>query len=192
MKEFLYLFLALLVCVEVEGQEKPTKEDFNSYNLQKVNFLPATVTYGKFVYEFRNEGQLVDSSSLVTNFDDDGSLFIGQQRKITEFLIKTVEGEEFDFNSFQLSSNHAYANPNEAVVVRGWRDGKVVTPPVELEITLFEPPGDEFDFTLYQGFGKVDEIKITGEDLQFTLESFTYKNSTGQVAKDNSTEEKKD
>lgn len=180
----IFLVLSLLA----KGQEKIIRENFTEYSNQKVSFLPSKIEYGRFTFEFRNKGQLVDSSSLVTNFDNDGSLFVGQQKTITELLIKTIEGEEVQFNSFQLSSNHAYSNPKEQIVVRGWRDGKVVTPPVELKVDSFDPPGTEYDFTLFQGFEKVDEVKISGEDLQFTLESFSYTNATGQVAR----EEKKE
>ena len=183
MKQIIIL-LALLSAAGVKAQEKITKENFEGHNLENVTFLMSEARFGNFVYEFRHDGAPVDSSSLATYFDKDGSIFVGQQKKVTDFRIRSFNGDEFSLNSFQLSSNHPYPNSDEEVMIRGWRDGKVVTPPVAVEIKLFEPPGNDYDFSLYQGFEKVDEIKITGNNLQFTLESFTYKLGGGSVAKE--------
>ncbi len=175
---FLGLLLAMVICsAAVNAQEdgKIKRENFEDYNIKNVAYLLSKITFGEFTYEFRNEGKPVDSSSIATYFDNDGSVFIGHKKKLTEVIIKSVKEEEFLFDSFELSSNHPYNNDDEGVVVRGYRKGKVVTAPIPLEVNLFKPPGLKYDFTLYQGFDKVDEIKITGNDLQFTLESFTYK-----------------
>lgn len=171
------LFAIVISTATVMGQDegKIKRENFENYDIKNVAYLLSKITFGEFTYEFKNEGQPVDSSSIATYFDKDGSVFVGHKKKLTEVTIKSVKGEEFMFDSFELSSNHAYNNPDEEVVVRGWRKGKVVTAPIPLEVNLFEPPGAKYDFTLYQGFDKVDEIKITGSNLQFTLESFTYK-----------------
>jgi len=192
MKQLGILTIMMLWVLGARSQEKPIHENFNTYNLNSVEFLPSTVTIGNFTYEFKYNGKPVDSSSLVTNFDNDGSIFIGQQSKVTEFLIKSVKGDEFSLNSFQLSSNHAYSNPNEKVIVRGWRNGKVVTAPVPLEVSVFEPPGDDHELSYFQGFDKVDEVRITGDDLQLTLESFTYQFGPGSVAKEINIKDKKD
>lgn len=191
MKYLLFVFV-FLSTIWAKAQEKNSRENFETHNLESVTFLPSKAHYGNFVYEFRHEGILVDSSSLVTYFDNDGSIFIGQQKKVTDFRIKSFNGDEFSLNSFQLSSNHPFPNDNEEVMIRGWRDGKVVTPPVAIEIKLFEPPGFDYDLTLYQGFDKVDEVKITGNNLQFTLESFTYKLGGTSVAKQKKKKRKND
>ncbi len=183
MKELIFSII-LLNAVAVTAQEKLINENFDTHNLENVTYLLSQARFGNFIYEFRHDGALVDSSSLATYFDNDGSIFIGQQKKVTDFTIKSYNGDEFSLNSFQLSSNHSYPNSDEEVMVRGWRDGKVVTPPVPMEIKLFEPPGQDYDITLYQGFDKVDEIKITGKNLQFTLESFTYSLGGPPVAKE--------
>ena len=191
MKQLVVVFILSCVVAVAEAQEGITTENFATHNLENVTFLMSKARFGNFEYEFWHEGAPVDSSSLVTYFDKDGSIFVGQQKKVTDFRIRSVSGDEFSLNSFQLSSNHPYPNPDEAVMVRGWRDGKVVTPPVPLEIKLFEPPGNDYDLTLYQGFDKVDEIKITGNNLQFTLESFTYKLGGGSVARDKNNKKRK-
>lgn len=183
MKHLILLFV-LLSALVARAQEQVTRENFENHDLENVTFLMSETRFGNFVYEFRHDDMPVDSSSLATFFDKDGSIFIGQQKKVTDFRIRSFNGDEFSLNSFQLSSNHPYPNPDEEVMIRGWRDGKVVTPPVAVEIKLFEPPGNDYDLTLYQGFDKVDEIKITGNNLQFTLESFSYKLGGGSVAKD--------
>lgn len=183
MKQLILLWV-LLSAASAKAQEQVTKENFENHDLGNVTFLMSEARYGNFIYEFRHDGLPVDSSSLATYFDNDGSIFVGQQKKVTDFRIRSFNGDEFSLNSFQLSSNHPYPNPDEEVMIRGWRDGKVVTPPVSVEIKLFEPPGNDYDFTLYQGFEKVDEVKITGSNLQFTLESFTYKLGGASVAKE--------
>ena len=183
MKYLLFVFI-ILSATGVKAQEKITKENFDTHDLKSVTFLPSETRFGNFVYEFRHNGIPVDSSSLVTYFDNDGSIFIGQQKKVTDFRIRSFNGDEFSLNSFQLSSNHPYPNEDEEVMIRGWRDGKVVTPPVSIEIRLFDPPGSDYDLTMYQGFNKVDEVKITGNNLQFTLESFTYKLGGPSVVKE--------
>ena len=180
----LALSFVLLSAIAARAQEQIIKENFETHNLENVTFLPSQIRFGNFIYEFRYNGSPVDSSSLATYFDNDGSIFVGQQKKVTDFRIRSFNGDEFSLNSFQFSSNHPYPNDNEVILVRGWRDGKVVTAPVSLEVVRFEPPGLEHDFTTYLGFDKVDEIKITGEDLQFTVESFSYSSGTLPVAKE--------
>lgn len=170
----LLAFFVLLKTIEVTAQEQAIRENFESHNLKNVTYLFSEAHIGEFIYEFRRDEAPIDSSSLVTFFDNDGSIFVGHQKKVTDFRIKSYSGNEFSLYAFQLSSNHSYPNPNEKVVIRGWLDGKAVTLPVVIEIRLFEPPGNNFDMTIYPGFERVDEIKITGSDLRFTLENFTY------------------
>ena len=171
----LILFFILLKMVEAKAQDQITRENFENHNLKNVIFLFSEVRFGNFIYEFRYNGMPVDSSSIATFFDGDGSIFVGHQKKVTDFRIKSYNGDKFSLNNFQLSSNHPYPNADEEVVVRGWLDGKAVTPPITIEIRFFEPPGSDFDMTFHPGFEKVDEIKITGNNLSFTLESFTYR-----------------
>ena len=178
----LLLIFFRLAASHVQGQM--ITENFETYNLKDAIFLLSEVRFGNFIYEFRYNGAVVDSSSLATCFDDDGSIFIGQQKKVTAFHIKSYNGDEFSINSLQLSSNHSRANPGEEVVVSGWRDGKEVTEPVTIQISLFEPPGRNYDMSRFKGFDRINEIKITGENLQFTLESFTYEaGNTAEVRK---------
>ena len=177
----LIVFFILLKVAEAHAQRQITRENFETHNLEDVIYLFSEVRFGNFIYEFRNNGDPVDSSSLITYFNNDGDIFVGHQKKVTDFRIKSYNGDEFSLNSLRLSSNHPYPNPDEKVIVRGWRDGKVVTPVVSVAINLFEPPGKDYDLTIYQGFEKVDEIKITGNNLQFTLESFTYSSGAAAV-----------
>ena len=67
----------------------------------------------------------------------------------------------------------------------------MVTAPVAIEVSVFEPPGMEHELSYLQGFDKVDEIRITGDDLQLTIESFTYQLGTGSVAKETEDSDKK-
>ena len=169
------LFLCFMLAFQgLNGQEPVTREDFANYNLVEVNFLPSVVTYGKFTYEFRKEGQLVDSSSVVTVFENDGSLFVGLGKQVTDFLIKTAEGEEFGIKAIQLSTYNDYPGRRERVEVTGRLNGRAVTEPVELIISTFEAPGQTYDFSHLEGFDTVDEINIKGEKLEFILECFTY------------------
>lgn len=165
---FLFNSAASAVCAQI------IRENFETHNLKDAIFLFSEARFGNFIYEFGCDGAPVDSSSLATYFDNDGSIFVGQQKRVTDFSIKSYNGHVFALNSLQLSSNHSFSNPDEKVVVRGFCAGKLVTTPVTLEIRKFEPPGRDYDMAAYKGFEKVDEVKITGNDLQFTLESFAY------------------
>ncbi|MDN5201027.1 hypothetical protein QQ008_06635 [Fulvivirgaceae bacterium BMA10] len=171
---FIVIFSLLTVAGLAQNDEGKINENFSKYDLPKITYLKSKVTFGNFIYEFRQNDILVDSSSLITVFDENGSLFVGQQKEVTDFRIKSANGDDFEMRGFQFSSNHSFSNPDEQVTIRGWRDGKVVTPPVEVQIGEFHPPGSYYDFTVYQGFEKIDEIKITGKRLEFTLEDFNY------------------
>ncbi|MDN5217255.1 hypothetical protein QQ020_34600 [Fulvivirgaceae bacterium BMA12] len=174
MKIILAFFIIFSFKAALYGQEQIAREDFINYDLQEVNFLPGRITLGEFTYEFRNGEQPVDSSSVLTVFENNGNIFVGLVKEITEFLIKAAPEEEFGIHTMHLSRSQEFHNQKDWIEVTGWLAGKQVTQPLELEITVFEPPGQAYDFTIYQGFEKVDEIKIKGSQLQFTLECFSY------------------
>lgn len=163
----------LLISVLAAGQ---SKEDYSSVEIGTCRSIISMETIGDFRYEFFNGISVATKSSMLVSLEDNTrGIFIGFKEKVTQAVI-TNNMYIFSLKGFTASSNHSKHNSSEKVTFSGYLFGMLVTEEVVLTVDKFLPTGDYYDLSKYEGFDRIDEIRISGTDIQMTVESIDYTN----------------
>ncbi|WP_295793684.1 cadherin-like beta sandwich domain-containing protein [Mucilaginibacter sp.] len=135
-------------------------ETFDSYwSTDQVVSKPHT--YGPFIYDTDGDlEQLPGPNALSLSSGNPGSFF----------SIKAASGNAFQLISLGLDRDGGLSGDVNAIVT-GFRGGSAVTGGIPIAIK-----GNEisFDFSGQSGFNNVDEVRITGTNISFFIEDWTY------------------
>lgn len=178
MHRFLLLPQALIVLISiiinpVFGQS--TKENFTPYETDTVQLLAGKTTLGDFDYTILNNGEVTDESSLLCQFDGDGSLLIGFKSKVTEVRISSSAKGSINVQGFRASLINSFNNESVFYKVKGFREGQSVTLDETVEVNTVKLPGTYVNLTHLPGFNEIDELRIYGDNVKITLEEFVYR-----------------
>ena len=135
-------------------------ETFESYwSTDQVVSKPHT--YGPFIYDTDGDlEELPGPNALSLSSGNPGSFF----------SIKAVSGNAFQLISLGLDRDGGLVGDVNATVT-GYRSGSAVTSGIPIAIKGNET---SFDFSGQPGFSNVDEVRITGTNISFFLEDWTY------------------
>lgn len=151
-----------------------TTENFTPYGVDTVQLLQSEASLGGFNYTILNEGKPSERSSLLCQFDGDGSILIGFKNKVTEIRIASKDKKQINMQGFRASLINSYNNQPVSYSVSGYREGKLVTLNETVEINTVKLPGIFVNLESLPGFNMIDELRISGSDVKLTLEEFIY------------------
>lgn len=174
--------VVLLVVVNGQIMAQSTKENFTPYKSDTVQVLNSEASLGKFDYTILNEGNPSEESSLLCQFEGDGSLLIGFKNKVTEVRIASKNKETMNFQGFRASLINSFNNESVFYTVQGFVNGQSVTLNETVEINTVKLPGTYVNLTHLPGFDKIDEVRISGADVKLTLEEFVYNTGESEEA----------